>query len=70
MQRWKHFLIGLGAAFIFAAFYLTGILGDLEYRIYDTYLRFQPQREHIDNIIFLDVDDNAIAYNGVFPWPR
>ena len=63
-------LIGLGAAVFFSLFYLTGFLGPLEERFYDFALRFRLQRERIDNVVFLDVDDNAIAYNGVFPWPR
>ena len=40
------------------------------YQVYDLLLHVRPNRQRIDNLIFLNVDDNAIAYNGVFPWPR
>jgi adenylate cyclase len=33
-------------------------------------MRFRADRERINNVVFLDVDDSAIFYNGVFPWPR
>ncbi|MDR3248317.1 MAG: adenylate/guanylate cyclase domain-containing protein [Treponema sp.] len=69
-QWWKHLIIGLGTALFFAVFYMAGFFDLLEFRVYDFYLRFQPPREHTGQVVFLDVDDNAIAYNGVFPWPR
>ena len=40
------------------------------YRLYDFFLRFLPRHKQIDNIVFLNVDDPAIAAIGVFPWPR
>ncbi|MDR0998184.1 MAG: adenylate/guanylate cyclase domain-containing protein [Treponema sp.] len=58
------------AGAVFALFYAAGILEPLEDRIYDFFLRGRPERERIDNVVFLDVDDEAIAYNGLFPWPR
>ena len=39
-------------------------------RVYDFFLRFRPPRERIDNVVFVNVDDAAIARVGVFPWPR
>ncbi|MDR1972609.1 MAG: CHASE2 domain-containing protein [Treponema sp.] len=69
-QWWRHFGIGLTTALVFALLYALGFFGPLEYRMYNFYLRFQPPREKTDRVVFLDVDDNAIAYNGVFPWPR
>jgi adenylate cyclase len=70
MRFWKNALIGFGAAFLFSVLYITGALLPFEEKLYDFFLRFRPKRERIDNVVFLDVDDNAIAYNGVFPWPR
>jgi adenylate cyclase len=70
MSLLKNLLIGLGAGLFFALLYVVGILGPLEDRVYDFFLRGRPNRERIDNVVFLDVDDAAIAYNGVFPWPR
>ncbi|MCL2879254.1 MAG: adenylate/guanylate cyclase domain-containing protein [Treponema sp.] len=63
-------LLGLFAAAFFSILYLLGAMNALEDRIYDMFLRFRAPRERIGNVTFLDVDDPAIAYNGVFPWPR
>ena len=66
----KNCLIGLAAGLLSALLYGAGVLGPLEERLYDFFLRGRPDRERIDQAVFLDVDDAAIAYNGVFPWPR
>ncbi|MDR1251827.1 MAG: adenylate/guanylate cyclase domain-containing protein, partial [Treponema sp.] len=70
MKFRENVLIGLGPALFFSLLYVLGFLGPLEERFYDFALHFRAQRERIDNVVFLDVDDSAIAYNGVFPWPR
>jgi adenylate cyclase len=70
MSLLKNLLIGLVAGLFFALLYAAGILGPLEERVYDFFLQGRPGRERIDNVVFLDVDDEAIAYNGVYPWPR
>jgi len=70
MRPWKNALLGLAAAAVFALLYIAGILTSLEDRLYDFFLRFRADRQRIDSVVFLDVDDTAIAYNGVFPWPR
>ncbi|MDR0587196.1 MAG: adenylate/guanylate cyclase domain-containing protein [Treponema sp.] len=66
----KNVLTGLAAGAFFALLYASGTLGPLEDRVYDFFLRGRPDRERVDNVVFLDVDDEAIAYNGVYPWPR
>jgi adenylate cyclase len=66
----KNALIALAAGGLFALLYAAGVLGPLEERVYDVFLRGRPGGERIDNVVFLDVDDAAVAYNGVFPWPR
>jgi adenylate cyclase len=63
-------LIGLGAALVFSALYVTDFFRMTEERVYDLFLRFRPRRERFDQAVFLDVDDQAIAHVGVFPWPR
>jgi len=63
-------VVGFGAALVFSLLYIAGFLTDLEYRLYDFFLNFRANRQRIENVVFLDVDDPAIAYNGVFPWPR
>jgi adenylate cyclase len=70
MTLWKNVLVGLAVSAAFALVYLVGILTPLEDRLYDFFLFFRSDRTHIDSVVFLDVDDAAVAYNGVYPWPR
>nr|WP_245534825.1 adenylate/guanylate cyclase domain-containing protein [Treponema primitia] len=49
---------------------LTPFFQQGENKVYDSFLRFRPKRERIDNVVFLDVDDLSVAHIGVFPWPR
>ena len=70
MLNLKNILIGFAAAAVFSLLYLIGALTALEDRLYDFFLRFRANRERISNVTFLDVDDQAIAHYGFFPWPR
>jgi len=70
MKYRDNAIIGLSAALLFSLAYILGILSSLEDRLYDFFLRFRANRQRIENVAFLDVDDSAIFYNGVFPWPR
>jgi adenylate cyclase len=70
MKFWQNGLIGLAAALAFSLCYAAGLFAPAEERIYDIFLRFRADRERLKEVVFLDVDDPAIAYNGVFPWPR
>jgi adenylate cyclase len=63
-------VIALGSALVFSLLYLVPFFDAAEAKIYDAFLRFAPRRDRIDNLVFLDVDDKAIAKVGVFPWPR
>ena len=63
-------MIGFAAAAVFSLLYLVNALTPLEDRLYDFFLNFRANRERVDNVVFLDVDDQAIAYYGIFPWPR
>ena len=69
-MKWKTIVIGLAAAASLSLVYAVDAFGHLGYRVYDLFLRFRAVRERDSNVVFLNVDDNAIAYNGVFPWPR
>jgi adenylate cyclase len=69
-MNWKNVLIGLAAVVFFSLIFLLGVFDRLGDRVYDFLLIFRPDREDPKEFVFLDVDDNAIAYNGVFPWPR
>jgi len=66
----KNNLIGLAPAVLISLLCVAGVFSGLENRVYDRYLRFRPEHKPAREITFLDVDDNAIAYNGIFPWPR
>ena len=66
----KSILIGLSAVVFFSLLSALGVFGSLEDQVYDLFLWIRADREHVSDIVFLDVDNNAIAYNGVFPWPR
>jgi len=63
-------IVGFSAAVVFSLFYIVGTMALLEERLYDFFLRFRANRQRIENVVFLDVDDSAIFYNGVYPWPR
>jgi adenylate cyclase len=63
-------LVALGSVGLFSLLSLFPFFTEVENQVYDTFLRFRPEREHIDNVVFLDVDDRAITQIGVFPWPR
>jgi len=66
----KRTLIGLAVAAFLSLVYAMDVFGSLGYQIYDLFLGFQAARERDSSVVFLNVDDDAIAFNGVFPWPR
>jgi adenylate cyclase len=66
----KKLLIGLVPAVLFSLLCIFGLFKDLENQVYDLFLRFRPNRKLSQELTFIDVDNDAIAYNGVFPWPR
>ncbi|MDR1177941.1 MAG: CHASE2 domain-containing protein [Spirochaetaceae bacterium] len=70
MQRKQYLLPALGSAVLFSLLSLTGAFTFLESRTYDVFLNFRPDRSRLDTVAFLDIDDEAIAHIGVFPWPR
>ena len=69
-MNWKNVLIGFAAVVFFSLIFFTGVFDRLGDKVYDFLLVFRPDRKDLNEFVFLDVDDNAIAYNGVFPWPR
>jgi len=66
----KKILIGLAPAVLFSLLCIFGLLNGLENQVYDIFLRFRANREPAQALTFIDIDDDAIAYNGAFPWPR
>ncbi|MCL2706061.1 MAG: CHASE2 domain-containing protein [Spirochaetaceae bacterium] len=70
-MKYKHnIIISLAVVSVFTILYIAGIFNSLEGQLYDFGLRFRANRERIENVVFLDIDDAAIAYNGIYPWPR
>ena len=69
-MSWKNLFLGLAAAFFFSVLSVLGVFLRAEDQVYDIFLGFRADRQRISDVVFLDVDDNAIAHNGVFPWPR
>ncbi|MDR0557922.1 MAG: adenylate/guanylate cyclase domain-containing protein [Treponema sp.] len=63
-------ITAFASAFVFSLFYVVPVFHSAENRIYDLFLRLRSNRPRIDNVVFLDVDDQAVAHIGVFPWPR
>jgi len=71
IQKYKQCaLIGSISALFFIILGFTGLFSSLENKLYDFSLRYRSHRERTDLVVFLDVDNDAIAANGVFPWPR
>ena len=69
-MSWKNILLGLAAAVFFSLLLVLGVFTWAEEQVYDFFLGFRADRKLSSDVVFLDVDDNAIAHNGVFPWPR
>ena len=69
-MKWKNVLIGFAAAVFFSLLYGLGVFGSLENQVYDYFLHFRANRDRTNDVVFLNVDDPAVAHNGYFPWPR
>ena len=69
-MKWKNVLIGLAVPVLFSLLFILTPLGEVGDQVYDLFLGFRAERDRNDDFVFLDVDDSAIAYNGIFPWPR
>ena len=69
-RRMLQLLVALGSALLFSGLYLTPILQKAEWAVYDLFLGLSPDRTRREHILFMDVDDSAVAQIGVWPWPR
>ena len=63
-------LIAFVSAGLFSLLQLVPAFRLGDNRIYDIFLRIKPRQALVDNVVFLNVDDSAIAKIGVHPWPR
>ena len=70
LNKRQSAFFGLVAAFFFATLGLAGAFSSLENKLYDFFLKLGPKVARSDLTVFLNIDNKAIAANGVFPWPR
>jgi len=70
LTKLNRILIELSPAVFFVILCVLGLFTRPGNQVYDIFLRFRANRKPAHDVAFLDVDDEAIAYNGVFPWPR
>jgi adenylate cyclase len=64
------FLIPFIMAVIFTLFNLIPFYRLIDLRLYDALLHVKPAVPEDRSILFLEIDDVAIAELGLFPWPR
>jgi adenylate cyclase len=67
---WLVILIPLLVAGAFAAFNQLDFYVGLERSVYDLLLHVKPAIPEEQSLLFLDIDDTAIAQVGQFPWSR
>ncbi len=63
-------LIPIAVAVVFCLANLLGFYRNAELRIYDLALHLKPAVPENRSLLFLDIDDTAIAKVGSFPWSR
>ncbi|MBA7580451.1 hypothetical protein ES708_22342 [subsurface metagenome] len=67
---WLAILIPLLVAGVFAAMNLLDFYMGAERSVYDLLLHVKPAVPEEESLMFLDIDDTAIAQVGQFPWSR
>ncbi|MFP4152398.1 MAG: CHASE2 domain-containing protein [Alkalispirochaeta sp.] len=55
---------------VFATLELLGVFAQAEHSVYDAWLHLKPSVPEREEILYLDIDDLAIAQVGVWPWSR
>ena len=63
-------LIPFVVAGVFTLANLVAFYRGAEWRVYDLLLRLKPAVPENPALLFLDIDDAAIAEVGTFPWSR
>jgi adenylate cyclase len=64
------FLIPVLVAGVFTLLNLFGLYRGAERRVYDLLLHLKPSIPEEPSLLFLDIDDTAIAQVGQYPWSR
>ncbi|MBN2509330.1 MAG: adenylate/guanylate cyclase domain-containing protein [Spirochaetales bacterium] len=72
MKQKRRFsvVIVLAVSLVFALGLVFGFFSEADYLIYDLLLHVRPKLAQDESIVFLEVDDTAIDYVGVWPWSR
>lgn len=63
-------LIPLAAGLLLGAMYLVPAWRILENRLYDGFLALKPEVQQHQDLVLLDIDEEAIVRSGAWPWPR
>lgn len=72
-MSWKNVVTWILPAVFLVLFSLIEILGlftSAEHAVYDAWLHLKPEVPQREEILYVDVDDLAIARVGVWPWSR
>lgn len=64
------FLIKLIIAIVFGTFCFFGIFEKLDFRLYDTLIKFRKEPVQNENIMLVKIDDPSIKELGEWPWGR
>lgn len=70
LKRWEIFAIPAVVSLVLVLFFLFPFYETAERRIYDLYLHIKPKVDERPEIMFLNIDDQAIAQVGIWPWSR
>lgn len=70
LKRFIIWIVPVILLIVFGTAELTGLFDRAEHGVYDAWLHVKPPVPQREEILFLDVDDLAIARVGVWPWSR
>lgn len=70
IKRFVTYVLPAILLVVFSALEFLGVFVPAEHSVYDAWLHLKPAPEEREEILFLDVDDLAIAKVGVWPWSR
>lgn len=64
------FLIKILVAIVFGAFCFFGLFEKLDFRLFDTLIKFRKEPVQNENIMIVRIDDASIKQLGEWPWGR
>ncbi|MFQ5994137.1 MAG: CHASE2 domain-containing serine/threonine-protein kinase [Acidiferrobacterales bacterium] len=66
----KDWFIGLAVVLVFALVAGVGVLGRLEWGVYDLGVRYSLARPANNHVVVIAIDDTSLAKLGPWPWSR